>query len=572
MTLKNNWRYPIHGFGERAYSDSSQTERILFFFIAGVCLISGLLLLWRLNDSFLIEVPERGGTISEGIIGIPRFINPALEASDADKDMTALVYAGLLRATPEGDLVVDAAKEYSVSPDGRTYHFVLKDNLVFHDGTPLTADDVEFTIQKIQDPSIKSPKRGTWNDVVVEKINSKEIKFTIRQPFSPFIYNTTVGILPKHIWKEVPTDEFSFSQFNINPVGSGPYKIKNIKRNSIGLPIYHQLVSFENYSLGEPFVDRFFANFYQNEKELLVGYKRGEIDSLGGISPKYARDIENSSKLVLSTLPRTFGIFFNQNQAAVFVNKEVRQALALAIEKDLIINEVLYGFGKKIDGPLLRVAESDENEATTTPTDRAIALLTKNGWSINESTGVMEKKNKTSTTILKFSIETSDAPELKQTAEIIKDSWKKIGADVDVKIFEISDLNQNIIRPRKYDALLFGEVIGSDKDFYPFWHSSQRIDPGLNIALYTNIKTDKLLEEIRVALDKKVREEKLDEFEKIVKEDSPVAFIYAPEFIYIVPKTVKNVRLGEISNSGERFLNVHEWYIDTNKVWKIFTQ
>ena len=184
----------------------------------------------------------------------------------------------------------------------------------------------------------------------------------------------------------------------------------------------------------------------------------------------------------------------------------------------------------------------------------------------------MEKKTKKETITLQFSLATGDAPELKETAEIIKDSWQKIGASVDVKIFETSDLNQNVIRPRKYDALFFGEVVGRDKDFYPFWHSSQRNDPGLNIALYTNIKTDKLLDEIRTTTDETVRQNDLRQFEKLIDDDAPVAFVYAPEFIYIVPKKVKNIKLGQITNGAERFLNVHEWYIDTNKVWKIFTK
>lgn len=184
----------------------------------------------------------------------------------------------------------------------------------------------------------------------------------------------------------------------------------------------------------------------------------------------------------------------------------------------------------------------------------------------------MEKKTKKDTIVLKFSLATGDAPELKQAAEIIKSSWQKIGASVDVKIFETGDLNQNIIRPRKYDALFFGEVVGRYNDLYPFWHSSQRVDPGLNVALYTNVKTDKLLEDIRATTDKELQQEKLSEFQKIIKEDVPAVFIYAPEFTYIMPKSVQNVKLGQITNSGERFLNVYEWYINTNKVWKIFAE
>ena len=571
---------------EKVFSISSQTERLLFFALMAVFIISGLSIAWKVNNSFLISVPDYGGTLEEGIIGIPRFINPVLAGSDADRDLTELVYSGLLKVTPEGRVIPDLAKEFSISSDSRTYSFVLKNNIKFHDGTPITTDDVEFTIQKIQDPTIKSPKRPLWDGVVIRKTSPTEINFTLRQAHATFIEDLTVGILPKHVWKNVPSDEFSFSQFNVTPIGSGPYKIRDIKRNSIGLPIFYDLIAFKDHTLGRPFISNIVTKFYQNERELLDAYERGDIGTLNGLSPKAATEIKKEgSTIVVSTLPRIFGVFFNQNQAPVFVNKEVRQALALAIDKDSIVNEVLDGYGETIDSPLLpkpNILASQKNNGTggssatsssssSSRIDQAISILSKNGWELNKDTGVMEKKTKTETSALRFSLATGDATELKQAAENIKESWEKIGASVDVKVFETGDLNQNIIRPRKYDALFFGEVVGRKADLYSFWHSSQRNDPGLNIALYTNIKTDKLLEEMRATTDETLQQEELRQFEAIIKEDVPAVFIYAPEFIYIVPEAIQNIKLGQITNSGERFLNVHEWYINTNKVWKIFT-
>lgn len=566
----------LQRLGEKIYTKSSQTEKLIFFVLLTAFVISGISIAWKVNNSFLIAVPDFGGKIEEGIIGIPRFINPVLEASDADKDITALVYSGLIKATPEGKFIPDLAKEFSISSDGRAYTFTLKDNIKFHDGKEITTDDVEFTIQKIQDPTIKSPKRPAWEGVIINKSSQKEITFTLRQPHANFIEDLTVGILPKHIWKDIPTDEFSFSQFNITPVGNGPYKVGNVKRSSIGLPLYYDLKSFKDHTLGRPFIDRIITRFYQNEKELLDAYKSGEIETLNGISPKYATEIKKEeSKIDVSTLPRIFAVFFNQNQAPVFVNKEVRQALAIAIDKDQVIKDVLDGYGEAIDGPLLpEIGSVKKQLATSTKSkiDEALSILKRNGWELNKDTGVMEKEVKKDNIVaLKFSLATGDAPELKQVAEILKETWEKIGASVDIKIFETGDLNQNIIRPRKYDALFFGEVVGQGADLYSFWHSSQRNDPGLNIALYTNLRTDKLLEELRTTNDEKAQQDKLREFQSIIKDDVPAIFIYAPEFIYLIPKTVQNIKLGHISNSGERFLNVNEWYINTNKVWKIFT-
>ena len=173
---------------------------------------------------------------------------------------------------------------------------------------------------------------------------------------------------------------------------------------------------------------------------------------------------------------------------------------------------------------------------------------------------------------LQFSISTSNVPELKAVANILKDTWGKVGAKVEIKIFEAGNLNQNIIRPREYEALLFGEVIGRDLDLFAFWHSSQRNDPGLNIALYANITADKLLEKGRTLTNTDLRNKTYLRFEEEVKKDIPAIFLYSPDFIYILPERIQGVSIGSITTSGDRFLNVNEWFIRTDKVWKIFSK
>jgi peptide/nickel transport system substrate-binding protein len=182
----------------------------------------------------------------------------------------------------------------------------------------------------------------------------------------------------------------------------------------------------------------------------------------------------------------------------------------------------------------------------------------------------MEKKTKTETQILQFSLATPDAPELVQTAKMVQAMWKEIGADVEVKIFETGELNQNVIRPRRYDALLFGEIIGRDLDVYAFWHSSQRIDPGLNITGYVNLKVDKILETARTLpnLDDQIAQ--YQKFETEVKADIPAIFLYSPQFMYVLPNKIQGLQLGSVTVSAERFANIYEWYIETDSVWKIF--
>jgi peptide/nickel transport system substrate-binding protein len=271
-----------------------------------------------------------------------------------------------------------------------------------------------------------------------------------------------------------------------------------------------------------------------------------------------------------------FGVFFNQNIAPVFVYSEVRQALNVAVDRNEIINTVLGGYAQPIYGPTPPRTVLDTSMASTSDISQeqriinAQNILTKAGWKKNAS-GLFEKKDKKGTVVLSFSISTGDAPELKATAELLQKQWQKIGALVSVKIFEISDLNQNIIRPRKYDALLFGEIVSRDLDLYPFWHSSERIDPGLNIALYTNITVDKILENLRKTNDDGARQKLYASLDTELTKDTPVVFIYAPYFIYVTPKKIQNLTLGELNTSSERLSNIYEWYIETNNVWQIFT-
>lgn len=563
---------------EKAVEHFSFAEKGLFYVLGIIMIVSASVVVLRLNDFLLVEVPTKGGSITEGIIGSPRFINPLLAISDADRDLTSIVYSGLLKTAPDGTLELDLAKSYSVSPDGLTYSFILKDNLTFQDGAPLTAEDVEFTVLKAQDPGLKSPKRANWDSVQVVRVSETEIHFILKQPYAPFLENTTLGILPKHLWKNVSDDEFPLSFLNIEPIGSGPFMVNRITRNSSGIPEKYTLTPFARYALGEPYLSTLAIAFFPNEDSLISAFKQGTVDSINSITPEKVRALPLSTHTLLATpLSRVFGVFFNQNQATLFTDKYVRQALDESLDKEKIVNDVLFGFGVPANSPVPQtfLEISDAIDTATTTTDRiaeARRILEADGWQLNAN-GIYEKvidKKKKTSQILSFSISTSNTPELKNAATLIKSTWEKVGAQVDLKIFEPGDLSQNVIRPRKYDALLFGEIVGRDLDLFAFWHSSQRNDPGLNIALYTNSKTDKLLSDARTISNRSDRLEKYRQFETELKKDTPAVFLYSPSFVYVVPKNLHGIVIGHVTVPNERFSTVENWYTETEKVWKFF--
>lgn len=532
----------------------------------------------QINDRFLVEVPKKGGTLIEGVVSAPRFINPLLAISETDRDLTALVYSGLTRITPEGNVIPDLASSFEVSEDGLQYTFKIREDAVFHDGEQITADDVIFTIEKAKDPVIKSVKRANWEGVSVEKISDEEIIFTLAQPYSPFLFNTTLGILPEHIWKDVSAEEFAFTQINIEPIGSGPYELSRVKRNSSGIPEEYRLKAFDDFTLGKPYIKNINFVFLRNENDLIQAFKNERVTSINSIQPYNAKFLSESGFNVQEyPLPRIFGVFFNQSKAPIFASKTVRNALNTAVNRDLLVQNVLDGYGSKIDSPIppsivpfTQISETDSEIKTNLGNiESAKEILSEGGFKPNEK-GIMQRETTNGVEVLSFSISTSNVPELVAAAEDVIESWKAIGAEVTLKVFDPNDFNQNVIRPRNYDAILFGEIIGRDLDFYAFWHSSQRNDPGLNIADYANIDVDAVLESARQLDNSPERIEKFRIFAKEIQNDVPAVFLYSPNFIYVIPEKLKGEVPKNIETPSERFLSVYNWYLETDKVWRIF--
>lgn len=567
-----------------AYASFSPFQKKIFYVLAAASGVSIAGLFLALNSYFLVEVPLRGGMLTEGIIGTPRFINPLLAISDADRDLSALVYSGLMRATPDGELLPDLAEKYTVSEDGLTYTFTLKEDLVWHDGEPVSADDVVFTFTKVQDPLLKSPKRVNWEGVAVKKIDERTVALALMQPYSPFLENTAgFGILPRHIWEKVGTEQFGFANFNVSPIGSGPYKIADISSDSSGIPVYYDLVPFKRYSLGSPYIATIRIRFYANEEALLGALRNKEIGAVNAVTPSKAVEFADADDRTIETyrLPRVFGVFLNQNQKNMFAQKAVREALAVGIDREAIVASVLGGYGAALQGPLppgaLGFVEKEETAdapvgTSTTPAETAAAILEKAGWKPDEETGILRRKTKTTNDTLSFTLAVPDTDELRRAAELVKEQWAALGADITLRVFDAGDLQQNIIRPRRYDALFFGEIIGRESDPFAFWHSSQRNDPGLNIALYTNITVDDLLLRARKEEDRDKRAAIYGEFQNEIKKDTPAVFVYSPDFLYIHPWEVRGLTAGTITVPSERFLDVHRWFMKTDKVWRIFKQ
>lgn len=541
----------------------SPGDRVMFYALAGLASLVALASLYALEQSLLVPVPAYGGTLLEGEIGSPQFINPLLAISDADRDLSTLTYAGLMGLSGKGALVPVLAERYEVSADGKTYTFTLRKDAKFSDGTAVTADDVVFTVKKAQDPALKSPEYANWSGVNAVAVDQQTVQFTLAKPYAPFLGLTTLGILPAHLWQNISDTEFPFSNLETNPVGAGPFKVAGISRDASGLIESVSLAENPYYVLGRPYLDGIHFTFYSNGSDLSQALTSGAIESAYGVPKK--------GTVVTAPYARVFGVFFNPSEKQVFARAEVRKALSLAIDREAIVSTTLAGYATPIMGPV----PPGENvrqaplPATDNPVAAAAHELEAAGWAYDGSARVW-KNAKAKQTLDSITIRTSNVPELKNVAQAVEADWEKLGISVTIELYEPGDLSQNVIRPRKYEALLYGMVIGRDQDLYAFWDSQERNDPGLNIALYANKNVDALLEDARSSVDPKVRAADLQKIEDLVAADYPAAFIYAPNFIYALPSDLHGVLLPQIITPADRFATVASWYRYTDSVWPFF--
>ena len=551
---------------------------ILMIFLVGLFLVGTFSLgnfAWSASAKWASEVPGRGGALTEGVLGNPRFINPLLSSSKADRELVNLIYSGLMRKTADGELIPDLALSYEISEDKKEYTFLIKPNATWHDGKEVTAGDIVYTINTLKDPIIKSPKAVSWEGVEVESLGPEKIIFRLSKPFPDFLSLTTLGIVPKHLWQDIEPSNIAFDDLNSEPIGSGPYKIKKVKASNQDTNATYDLRSFKDFTLGQPMIKKIVLKFYEDEKALVEGYEARDVDNISGINPDLARELELSGQRIITTpLPRVFGLFFNQNKNNLFIDKTVREALDLAVDKEALVKKVLAGYGTVLNGPLSpRVRGYEAVKSNRLDPDARAAtsfkLLSEDGWTKNDE-GILVKKTGETERKLALTITTADAPELLEVAETIKSTWTSLGVEVTIKTLSSTELTQQAIRPRDYEVLLFGMVIGENPDLYSFWHSSKRLDPGLNVAIYTDIKTDNLLEELTATTDQAKKNELTRAIQDQIVSKTPAVFLYSPYFIYLTSNKIENVDLSHIDTASDRFNSIYKWYIEKDRVWNVF--
>lgn len=533
--------------------------------ILGIIVIANLLFLsWRAYHQATVEVPRSGGTYSEGLVGSPSTINPLfLHTNDSDRDLTALVYSGLMRYTPDRTIVPDLAEHVDISEDQKTYTFTLRRNVFWHDGEPFDAADVAFTLSRIQDPAVKSPLRASYKDITVKKEDTHRVSFTLTKPFAPFLDLATIPLLPEHLWRELSAEQLPLSALNLKPIGTGPWKFKSLQKDKDGTIRSYTITRNNEYYGEKPHLERLIIKFYPDMQSAVQALKNRHVDGVSFIPGDEYASLLKDSELRARTLylPQYTALFLNLNGKKELQSRDVRRALAYALDKERIVADGMGGEASAIDGSIPEGLLGYHPDIATYALDREKAE------ELLDAAGL--KKGEDGKRALTIELVTVDTPERARIAEMVKAMWESLGITVALTVEPQGTMRELVLNPRKYDILLYGAVVGSDPDLYPFWHSSQVNAPGLNLSQFAHTDADTLLERARTTPDAQKRDELYRSFQDILAREVPALFLYTPIYHTVLTKEMNGVRdVLRIAYPSDRFGDLSEWYVQSKREWK----
>ena len=441
-----------------------------------------------------------------------------------------------------------------MSEDRKEYFVTLRDGVAWHDGAPLTADDVLFTLLLIKNQSLRSPLAFAWQGAEAEKISDRTIKFVLETPYEYFPQNLTFRVLPQHLWTQVPIENFHLAELNVRPIGSGPYRFRSFERDQLGTITSYTFSANPDYFRGRPYIDTVRLKFYKTADEALLVWKKGEVDAFGGLQAADAATIDRAA-LRQIRMSRQFSVFFNTD-ATVLGDVRVREAFAKSVDPAAFSEKVLAGGGL--------VAES---LASYDPAE-AIALLERAGWKETNNDGIRTKRAGRNRLSLVAELAVPQGALHQRAAEFLQEEWRALGLELRISTLDASAIS-NIIRSRNYDMILFGTLFGPEPDLFPFWHSSQIDYPGLNLSRLEFKKLDTVLERLRKEPSADERAVLRDQATSLVSENFPALTLYSPYYSYALSSKIQLASAPEVIGAPEeRFGRVYEWFIMTGRKWR----
>ncbi|MBU2610138.1 MAG: peptide ABC transporter substrate-binding protein [Chloroflexi bacterium] len=535
-------------------------------------IVVGILLLTQQQPGLNPTLPQAasGGIYTEGLVGSFGRLNPILDLNNpADRDIDRLLFSGLFKFDSRGVPQADLAESWGVTPEGTIYNVTLRAEAVWHDGQPVTTQDVLFTLSLLRSQFSAYPAdvRALWDEVEVTLLSDKTIKFTLTEPFVPFLDYLTFGILPKHLLENVPADQIANADFNLKPVGSGPYRFDHlVVENSQVTGVV--LAASENYYGKSPFVQQIVFRYYPTAQAAMDAYQQGEVLGLSQVTTDIlpAALIEKNLALYSSRLPKMSMILFNlkNTEVAFFEEKNVRRALMLGLNRQWMVDTYLHSQAIVADSPILPgtwayyagVPHIDYDP------DAAISLLKAEGYLL-PADGALRAKNGQQ---LAFTLLHPDDELHAKLAQSIQRDWAIIGVQVNLQAVAFDSLLNEHLIPREYQAALLELDLSRspDPDPYPFWHQSEATG-GQNYSQWDNRTASEYLEQARVLVDMNIRARLYRNFQSIFAKELPALPLYYPVYSYGVDVRMRGVQIPPLFEPSDRFNNVSDWYLVTRR-------
>jgi len=522
-------------------------------------------------SGIILPQPEQGGVYTEGLVGSLGRLNPLLDWNNsADRDVDKLLFSGLVRFDERGLPQADLAEPWGETPDGTIYNFEIRQNAVWHDGMPVTSDDVIFTINLIKSAGSLYPQdiKDLWSKVEVTKLNDKNLKFTLPEPYVPFIDYLSFGVLPKHILESVLPDQMANADFNINPVGTGPYKFDHLLVDN-GQIVGVVLTLFENYYGDPPYIEQVVFRYYPSSAAALDAYKQGDVFSISQITPDILSSAlaEPNLAVYTSRMPQMAFVLFNLKdpEVAFLQNEKVRRALMLGLNRPYIINSFMQGQAIVADTPILpgSWAYFDGVDHFEYDPDAAVNALKADGYVIPAGGGDVRAKDGVP---LSFTLTHPDDTLHTQIAQEIQTEWALIGVHVDLQPQPYDQLVLTTLASRAFQSALVDLNLSRtpDPDPYPFWHQAEATG-GQNYSGWDNRPASEYLEQARVTADYSLRTRLYRNFQVIFAKELPALPLYVPVYSYGVDVQVQGVQVGALYEPSDRLNTFTHWYLLTRR-------
>lgn len=503
------------------------------------------------------STPETGDSLVEGTIGEASTLIPILASDSSSHAVAGQIYNGLVKYDKNLNIVGDLARSFDISKDGQVITFHLHKGVKWHDGAPFTARDVLYTYRVTVDPKTPTAYAEDFKQVTsISAPDQHTVRVVYDKPFAPALASWGMSILPAHL---LEGQEITKSPLARKPVGTGPYRFKEwISAQKIVLEANPE------YFEGRPYIDRYIYRIIPDSSTMYMELKAGAIDLMSLTPVQYSRQTTNrqfTSRFNKYRYPSSGYLYMGYNlRHPLFGDKRIRQAMTAAINKEELVQGVLFGMGQKAHGPIVPGRWAYNPNVRDIPHDPqlAVRLLAEAGWKEKNSDGILVKDGKP----FAFTILTNQGNQQRlMSAQIIQQRLKQVGVDVKIRIVEWATFLKEFIDKGKFEVVMLGWGTGQDPDMYDVWHSSKTNPSELNFVGFKNAEVDRLLVEGRGTFDIEKRKRAYFRIQEILADEQPYTFLYVPDALPVVSARIRGVEPAPIGIGHNQI----KWHVPKNE-------